>query len=188
MIVLVLLFAVMLAGCGTEPAELPVYNTVPSFQLIDQTGEVFDSQARLAGRVWVANFIFTTCPGPCPRMSSRMRYLQGELSDLPEVKLVSFTVDPERDTPEVLARYAAQYEAEPGRWFFLTGPRETLHSLSRDAFMLGDVKGTLDHSTRFVLVDGEGRVRGYYASYETDEMDKLLADLRRLVQESGGPG
>lgn len=133
------------------------------------------------GRVWIADFIFTTCTGPCPRMSSQMRQVQKQLGDS-GVKLVSFTVDPNRDTPEVLARYAQRYEAKEGVWYFLTGPKETLHRLNRDVFKLGDVAGNLDHSTRFILVDAKGRIRGFYPTDEQGAIDRIVADARRLAE------
>jgi len=86
-----------------------------------------------------------------------MHEVQTALSGIEGVRLVSFTVDPENDTPPILAAYAARFKAQPGTWFFLTGPQQTIHHLSRDVFMLGDVNGSLEHSTRFVLVDAPRR-------------------------------
>jgi protein SCO1/2 len=99
------------------------------------------------------------------------------------VRLVSFTVDPARDTPEVLAAYGRHFQAVPGRWFFLTGPTQILQHLSHDVFMLGDVAGNLEHSTRFVLVDGTARVRGFYLTSEEDAIPRLIADAKRLLRE-----
>ena len=140
---------------GKQP-PLPVFGQIPGFELIDETGRPFDGKS-LEGKVWVADFIFTTCSGPCPRMSSLMRQVQQASSAMPDVKLVSFTVDPERDTPAALAQYAARYHAQPERWHFLTGPREALDRLTRDAFKLGNVDGQLVHSTRLVLLIGQGQ-------------------------------
>lgn len=169
-----------LAGCSRAPAPLPVYAEVPEFGMTAQTGEPFHSEL-LKGKIWVADFIFTTCTGPCPRMSAQMRRLQEELGGMPEVKLVSFTVDPATDTPDVLAAYAKRFRAEPGRWYFLTGPEATLAQLDKTAFKLGNEGRT--HSTRFVLVDRRGRIRGYYGASEQDSLKQLLADIRRLVKE-----
>src|SRR5262249_56654554 len=108
----------LLFGCAQKNPPLPVYGQVPPFELTSETGQPFDSKS-LAGKVWVADLIYTTCPGPCPRMSSLMREVQQASSALPDVRLISFTVDPEHDTPEVLARYAARYQAQPDRWRFL---------------------------------------------------------------------
>src|SRR5213592_2048856 len=97
------------------------YGTVPSFQFTNQNGQPFGS-AQLAGKIWIADFIYTTCPGPCPMISSRMSELQKPLGKT-DVHLVSFSVDPEKDTPDVLHRYAEKLQAAPGRWDFLTGPK-----------------------------------------------------------------
>lgn len=176
------LLALSFAACTRVP-PMPVYGRVPEFQLISQTGEPFDRQA-LNGKVWVADFIYTHCSGPCPRMSARMRHVQAAVTELPDVRLVSFSVDPERDTPTVLAEYATRYRAQPGRWFFLTGDRKTLDALDRRAFMLGNVDGKLEHSTRFVLVDRQGKIRGYYGAGEDDPTARLIVDIRRLVREN----
>jgi protein SCO1/2 len=153
--------------------------TVPPFSLTAETGTPFNSDL-LRGQVWVADFIFTTCNGPCPRMTSQMRQVQDALTGVGHVKLVTFTVDPEHDTPEALAQYAKRQKADPNRWVFLTGSRETLHSLCREAFLLGNVDGNLNHSTRFVLVDRESRVRGYYDTSEASSIPKLIEDIRSL--------
>lgn len=170
-----------LAAC-TEKASLPVLGTVPDFELRAQTGEMVNRQA-LAGHVWVADFIFTSCPGPCPRMSSQMQQIQSATANTPAVKLVSFTVDPAHDTPTVLAAYAKNFLAQPRRWYFLTGPQSTLDQLGRAGFKLNAVDGSLDHSTRFVLVDRSARIRGYYASSDSGFLKVLLRDLRQLERE-----
>lgn len=168
------------SACSRRAPELEVFNTIPEFTLTAHTKEEFSSRRELAGRVWIANFIFTTCTGPCPRMSTQMRQVQTGLAGSPGVRMVSFTVDPDRDTPEALDAYARRYNAEPGRWFFLTGARETLHDLSMKGFMLGSIAGNLDHSTRFALVDRQGRVRKYYSSHEPGSIPQLIEDARLL--------
>jgi protein SCO1/2 len=159
-----------------------VYWQIPAFQLTAQSGQPFDSKS-LEGDIWVADFIFTTCPGPCPRMSAQMRGVQSAVAAMPDVKLVSFTVDPKNDTPTALAAYATRYRAEPGRWFFLTGSQPALETLCRNGFKLGDVDGTLVHSTRFVLLDRHSRVRGLYSTSEDGAVPKLLHDIRTLAAE-----
>lgn len=171
----------VLSGCRTEQ-PLPVYWQVPEFQLTAQSGQPFDSKS-LDGSIWVADFIFTTCTGPCPRMSAQMRGVQTAVESMPDVKLVSFTVDPRHDTPAVLAQYATRYGAEPGRWFFLTGDQSALEKICRNGFKLGDVDGSLLHSTRFVLVDRRGRVRGFYTTSEDAALPRLLHDIRTLHGE-----
>lgn len=174
-------FAV-LAGCAAR-AGLPTYSTVPDFTLTEQSGASFDGARELAGKVWIADFIYTTCPGPCPRMSSQMHQVEDALQGVNDVRLVSFTIDPEHDTPAVLAAYAGHFEARAGTWFFLTGSRATLNHLCRDVFMLGNVDGSLEHSTRFVLVDRASRVRGYYETTEADAIARVIADAKRLAKE-----
>jgi len=175
--VLVILFT----SCRGAP-PLPVYWTLPDFQLTSQSAQPFDSKS-LDGSIWVADFIFTTCAGPCPRMSAQMRGLQTAVASMPDVKLVSFTVDPQHDTPAVLAQYAGRYHAVPGRWIFLTGDRTALEALCRNGFKLGDVDGSLVHSTRFVLLDRRGRVRGFYSTSDDAALPRLLHDIRSLRGE-----
>jgi protein SCO1/2 len=171
----------LLAGCRPED-PLPVYWQIPQFRLTAQSGQPFDSQT-LAGSIWVADFIYTTCPGPCPRMSAQMRGVQAATRSIRDLKLVSFTVDPAHDTPPVLAHYAQRYGALSGRWFFLTGEPAALQSICRDGFKLGGVDGSLVHSTRFVLVDRHDRVRGIYGASDESALPKLLHDIRTLVGE-----
>ena len=171
----------VLSGCAPKQ-PLPVYGQIPAFELTAETGQPFDRKS-LDGKVWVADFIFTTCTGPCPRISSLMREAQQATSAIPEVRLVSFTVDPERDTPAALAQYAARYHAQPERWHFLTGPRDALDHLTRDAFKLGNVDGSLVHSTRLVLLDRESRIRGYYGTSEDDPVVQLVRDIKRVLGE-----
>lgn len=169
----------VLCGCSSRQPPLEVYGNVPPFQLTAQSGAAFDSTQELAGRIWVVDFIFTNCQGPCPRMTSQMRQVQTATEDLPETRLVSITVDPARDTPEALAAYAKRNHAGP-RWSFLTGPQPALHQLKREVFLLGNVDGQLNHSTRFVLVDRKGQIRAFYDTSEPESIPRLVADIRRL--------
>lgn len=155
---------------------------VPPFTLTDQSGAEFSS-AKLKGKVWVANFIFTNCTGPCPRMTGQMKQVQNAVYALPDVRLISFTVDPVRDTPEVLAGYARRNKAGTGQWSFLTGAQETLHELKRNAFLLGSVTGQLDHSTRFAVVDRQGRIRAFYDTTEDGAIQRVIRDVRALRGE-----
>lgn len=159
------------------------YGNVPEFQLTNQDGNNFGS-ADLRGKIWIADFIYSTCPGPCPMISSRMSELQKPLEKT-DVHLVSFTVDPAKDTPEVLRTYAERLQAEPGRWDFLTGAQSTIYNLSRNGFKLavGEEKGVPIHSTRMILVDRYGAIRGYYDAAEPDAVTKLVADTTHLLRE-----
>jgi protein SCO1/2 len=165
---------------------LASYGKVPKFDLTNQDAQRFGSQT-LAGKIWIADFIFTTCPGPCPIISTRMSELQKPLAKS-DIRLVSFTVDPEKDTPEVLRAYADKLRKEPLRWDFLTGPLDEITSLSRDGFKLAIAAGEEPgsgpvHSTRFVLVDRTGTIRGYYDALAADGVTKLLADANHLLRE-----
>ncbi len=171
-----LLFLTLLAGCARDK-PLQNFGAIPAFQLTNQQGKPFD-RSDLDGHVWVADFVFTNCQGPCPRMSSHMRSLQNSTG--PSVKLVSFTVDPDNDTPPVLAAYAQRFGADASRWSFLTGDKTTLNMLDQDAFKLGTIGAGMDHSTRFVLVDKKGRIRGYYGIAEGDPVAKIARDAARL--------
>jgi protein SCO1 len=173
--------ALLLAGCS-RPAALTVFGQVPQFELTAQTGQPFDSRS-LDGHIWVANFVYTTCPGPCPMMSHQMHGIQDATAATPAVKLVSFTVDPAHDTPAVLDAYSRHFKADPARWTFLTGDIARLNDLGLNAFKLNKVDGSLDHSTRFVLVDGRRQIRGFYLSSDDGFPTNLLADLRRLQSE-----
>lgn len=159
---------------------------VPRFQLTNQNGQPFGSD-QLQGKIWIADFVFTSCPGPCPLISSRMSELQRPLEKY-DVHLVSFTVDPQTDTPEVLRDYAARLHARPGRWDFLTGSVNEIYDLTRNGFKLGvsdgaDEQGVPVHSTRAVLVDRRGTIRGYYDVTAPDAVTKLLADTSHLLRE-----
>jgi protein SCO1/2 len=171
-----------LVGCAAH-AGLPSYAVVPDFTLTDQSGASFQSAQKLHDTVWIADFIFTTCSGPCPRMTSQMHQVQTALAGVDNVRLVSFTVDPDRDTPDVLAAYATKFQANPARWSFLTGSAADLNHLSRNVFMLGNVDGKLEHSTRFVLIDRKSRVRGFYLTSEENAIPRLVADAKSLATE-----
>jgi protein SCO1/2 len=178
---LVLLPLATLAGCGWH-SGLPTYGTVPGFALTAESGKSFGS-ADLEGHVWVANFFFTTCNGPCPRMSAQLHKLQGMIQDRREVRLVSISIDPKHDTPEVVAAYAKRWKADPVRWRFLTGEPEKIKELSWDTFHLSEVGGALQHSTKFALVDKKLQIRGYYDSLDSGGLAELASDISKLENE-----
>ena len=165
--------------------QLSSYGTVPPFELTNEKGQPFGS-AQLAGKIWIADFIFTTCPGPCPIISTRVGELQKPLAKS-DIHFVSFSVDPDKDTPEALRTYAEKLKAHPDRWDFLTGQRATIYSLVRDGFKLavddGGDEGVPVHSTRVALVDRHGVIRGYYDALEVDFVTKLSADANHLLRD-----
>lgn len=174
---------VLLTGCISS-SPLPSLGLVPDFTLTDQTNHEFRSSSELKRKVWIGDFVFTHCAGPCPRMTSYLRKVQDAIGDEPDIRLISFTVDPVRDTPEVLNAYAKQFKARERFWYFLTGTPDSLNQLSKHAFKLGDVDGNLEHSTRFVLVDKFGRLRGYYTTESASIIPQLVADAKSLLKEN----
>lgn len=174
-----------------KPGPLPVLAAVPEFSFTERSGQPF-GLAQLRGHAWIADFIFTNCAGTCPIMTTHMNELQGALQTgkFAGVKLVSFTVDPERDTPEVLRRFADGYGAEQGRWFFVTGPGGEMQKLAREGFQLaaaasgGNPEEDIIHSNRFVLIDAQGRIRKYYLGTEPGVAQQILQDLQNLLAEA----
>ena len=157
--------------------------SVPDFSLTNQQGDSV-SLSDLKGKIWVADFIFTRCPTICPVMTHEMVNLQSEF-DSQDVNFVSFTVDPERDTPDVLSRYAMQYGADKQRWHFLTGEKEQIHQLANKGFKLAAAQhgGGFPHSTRFVLVTPEGGIYDYYDSRHKPDMKQLRKDVNALLEK-----
>jgi protein SCO1/2 len=181
----VLLLCVLFSACARQAQpELIVYGTVPDFSLVDRSGNTVTLHD-LAGKVWIADFIFTNCAGTCPVITGQMHKLQEALPN--EIGMVSFTVDPSRDTPEVLAEYARNHNAQEKRWLFLTGEKDTLYNLSIKGFKLAldDTGGTevepITHSTRLVLVDQRGQIRGYYGGTDDEDMKRLSVDAKGLL-------
>lgn len=166
---------------------LPEYKTVPDFALVEKNGQTV-TRSDLEGHIWLADFIFTNCEGSCPLMTEQMSQLQNVLPE--EIRLVSFTVDPTRDTPMVLATYASQHEADPDRWYFITGSRDEMYTLAREGFLMAvdDTAGTeaepIVHSTRFALVDDRGVIRQYYDGTDPDGVAGIPDDVRNLMLES----
>lgn len=187
-------FALWRESENRSVVPMPVLRQVPDFSLSDQTGSTV-TRTDLRGHVWVTNFFFTRCSGPCPLLTARMAEMQQALVKAPDVKLVSVTVDPEHDTPEVLAAYAGQWQADPDRWKFLTGDPDTVRRVVREGFMqmIGEDEATGEpvHGTMFLLVDGNGMVRGVYSLDDPELVPKILmgtGNLLREQQQAGAEG
>lgn len=172
-----------------------VIGPVADFTLTNQSGQAVTLDD-LRGQVWVADIIFTRCAGPCPRMSRQMAALQAALPPGSTAKLVSLTTDPEFDTPEVLARYAARYQADPKRWQFLTGTKKEVVDLAMDSLKLGAVpikpeeraneNDLFVHSTYFVVVDPQARLRRVFeSSGEGIEWTNVQRDILATVRTLG---
>jgi protein SCO1/2 len=181
-VVFVLPIGRALARSIPQPPALKLQ--LPDFQLVDQRGQPYGS-SDLKGRIWVADFVFTSCPTVCPKLSKRMAQIQHRARNLGDAfHLVTFTVDPENDTPERLAAYASSYHASPARWTFLTGPLRDLEptvvkgfkmAMGKDELPAGSGLFAIFHGEKLVLVDPEGFIRGFYDA-DDDGTTALLRD------------
>jgi protein SCO1/2 len=180
-----------LSGWSATTLEgLNNYGPVPEFALTERDG----SSATLGdmrGKIWIADFIYTTCTDTCPMQSAAMARLQDKFAQQPDLRLVSFSVDPERDTPDVLTRYAARFNASADRWLFLTGAKQEVARLVQEGFRLSATALTdasskesiILHSPRFVLIDRNAEIRGYYDSRDRDALDRLKEDVAVLLEK-----
>ncbi len=188
---LVVALGLALAARAVRPQPpLPVFGRVPAFTLVDARGMPYTAAA-LLGHATVADFIFTRCPSSCPRLARRMAEVQARLAkDGSGVRLASFSVDPDNDTPPVLADYGAKAGADPARWSFVTGPADEVIKTVVQGFKVSAAKiqknaGDYDvtHGDWFVLVDPAGQIRGYYASDDGSDVSQLVADAERLERK-----
>jgi len=187
---LVLSFLVLLVTFGCKREEPKVLYPAGEFSLTDQNGKRFGS-TELSGKVWIAAFFFTRCPTVCPKITARMKSLQqaAKQKGLP-LWLVSFSVDPENDTPSVLSDYAAKNELDTASWALLTGDYEAIKKTSLEGFKVA-LEGKADaaapdfgilHGSHLILVDAQGRIRGYYRTSDDGEMKKLLDDASSITR------
>ncbi|HLQ46695.1 MAG TPA: SCO family protein [Planctomycetaceae bacterium] len=169
---------------------------VADFEFTERSGRTI-GKADLLGHPWIAGFIFTNCAGPCFKVSSAMRQLQEEFFKETDLRLVSFTVDPERDTPEVLTKYAKGFQADPDRWLFLTGDKAQIYNLIWGSFLMPVQEETGErrqpgfefmHTTNILLVDEQGVVQGKWSSTNEEEFDKLRRDLRKRLRKPTDSG
>lgn len=194
-----LVLAVLLAGLvgwrlalrhGLDQAATAApadYGPVADFSFVDQSSRPV-TLATLQGKTWVADFVFTRCAGPCPIVSKHMSDLTDKFKDKANLRFVTFSVDPDYDSPAVLAAYAKNYDADPNRWLFLSGPKTQVYRLIHDSFHLAaeplpsQNPGEIDimHSLYFCVVNGEGRIIGVYDSNDKDAMTRLNAQLKAV--------
>jgi protein SCO1/2 len=188
----------------TEPHR--IYGTVPEFSLVERSGRRV-SLSDLRGKVWIANFFYSQCTETCPIQTANMAALQNDFVHEPDVRFVSVSVDPEHDTPEFLRDYAGRYGADPERWLFLTGTKDEIYRLA-EGFRLGVAERPLEyehvhpdgtvhihktasgervmHSSRFVLVDRQARIREYFRGDDTASLQRLHPAVRKLLAEQDG--
>lgn len=172
-----------------QPAleQLARYGPAPEFSLVERSGRAVSARD-LRGQIWIADFIYTKCQDTCPLQSRAMAALQADLKAHGDVRSVSITVDPLTDTPALLSQYADRYGADPERWLFLTGELRQIRRIVQDGFRLSaaPVDGqTADpvifHSARFVLMDRDGEIRGYYDSNDPQALKRLRENARSLL-------
>lgn len=176
------------SNLAPQPAKPPP-RALPDFAFVNQDGEPV-SKDSLRGKVWLANFIFTTCPGQCIVLANEFKAFQEKIKGMPNVELVSFSVDPEYDTPEVLKQFAEQYEAG-SQWTMVTGDKEAIYRLLHRGFLLDAApnpdaelagKGEkIVHTRKVVLVGPQGRVRHYYLGLNEDNAPEVLRDIEQLL-------
>ncbi|MEK7083802.1 MAG: SCO family protein [Patescibacteria group bacterium] len=181
-IFLIFLAVVFFAFRPFSREPLPVYAGIAPFELTDSLDRKV-SLRDLHGKVWVANFMFTTCSGICPMMTRNMGMIYRNFQNDDALRFVSVSVNPENDSPDVLKKYAEKNGADPQKWIFLTGSRDDIQKLVAGSFKLGDIKEPVFHSSYFALVDRQGRIRGYYDGTEDIAVQKLLKDIMRLRKE-----
>jgi len=163
------------------------YHRIGDFSLTNQNNKNI-SHLDYDDHIYVADFFFTTCPSICPIMTENMVYLQSLVNDLTEVKLLSFSVTPEIDTPEVLKAYAQQKGINDSRWNLLTGDKKEIYKLARQSYLVVQEDGNGDehdmiHTENFVLIDKQRRIRGYYDGTQREDMEQIRADIDILRQE-----
>lgn len=169
------------------PAGEQLYHTIPAAALTAQDGKPF-STAWLEGKVGVSDFFFASCEGICPKMTNQLVRVQHAFKGDTNVALVSYTVDPDRDTAAFLQQYAVRFNADTAQWKFVTGPKKTLYDLARHGYFLPVEPGNggpedFIHSPQLTLTDKHSRVRGYYDGTDAAAVDSLIVDMKKLLQE-----
>lgn len=159
-------------------------HTIPEFEFINQDNLIFGSDD-LKGNIYIADFFFTSCPTICPKMTTQLARVQEAFAKYPEVKIVSFTVDPKADSVSVLKKYALDFRADSSKWSFLTGNKEDIYTLAQKGFFVSAMEDeTLPefiHSEKLILVDKSGWVRGYYDGTDRTDVERLIREVQVLL-------
>jgi len=199
--VLIFLF---LKGFGKNEYDLPIFfqngvdnpfqecpavdssqHYIPEFTFTNQEGQAV-GRAQMQGKITIVDFFFTSCPSICPVMSKEMERVNDHFRDEPLVQILSISIDPSYDTPEILKTYAQEHHAIPGKWHFLSGSKEETFQLARCGFVLPALDGNgmpddFVHSDKFILIDDQGRIRGYYSGTSREEVDLLMLETKILL-------
>jgi protein SCO1/2 len=162
--------------------EIPIIKSVPEFSFKNQNGKNFTDK-ELNNKITVLDFIFTTCPGPCPMMTSNMSTLYKDFEKVPEVQFISITVDPENDTQSILKEYASLNGVKDDRWNFLFSDLESIKILKKDGFMLFADELPRGHAIKFILIDDNGKIRKYFDGTDKASVSILREDITRLVKK-----
>ena len=191
-LVMLAIFCAFVVSNSRHVPPLPLLANVSDFALTNQSGRVV-TRADLRDKVWLADIIYTRCFGPCLRMTRQMRELQAALPANAPVQLVSLTADPVFDTPEVLKRYGEKFGVAPERWQFLTGNKLDVYRLATQGLLLAvdetkadertDPNDLFVHSTKFIVVDKQGRIRGAFDGTEASSQKKILMAIEMLLKE-----
>lgn len=161
-----------------------VYHSIPDFAFVNQYGKKI-SKSDFEGKIFVADFIFTTCQSICPKMSEQMTYVQGKVKDMEDVILLSHTVDPEHDSVPVLFDYGRKMGAKEGKWHLVTGDKKELYDIARKGYFVTAMEGDggpddFIHSEKFLLIDKQGRIRGFYDGTDPKEVKRLVDEIKVL--------
>ncbi len=164
-----------------------IYHKVPAFTFTDQEGKTI-TEKTFDGKIYVANFFFASCRGICPKMSDQMQRLATKYANRPDILLISHTVNPEHDSVPVLAAYAKSYKADPSRWYFVTGNKNEIYDIARHGYFISALEGDggpedFIHDEKFILVDKEKHIRGYYDGTSIKDVGRLLDEIKVLTQE-----
>ena len=187
-VLLAAFYGVMIMVTGLGKVKLPVLNTIHAFSFTRQDGQSI-SESHVAGKVYVAEYFFTTCKGICPKMNHNMQALYEEMKGEKGFLILSHTVDPETDSVPRMKHYADSLGADPAIWWFLTGTKENLYKTARESYLLDDpqnssknIKEQFLHTQFFALVDDKGQVRGIYDGLKQEELVQLRKDIRILLK------
>ena len=176
----------ILAAYEVSSAGDTIYHTIPDFALLNQSGDTI-SLENVEGKVFVANFFFATCKTICPAMNAQVKRVQEAFADNDNIRILSFTVDPESDTVQALAAYGERMQANPKKWWFLTGPKEEIYTLARDGFLVPAAVGVGEddffHSQSLLLIDKERRMRAIREGTEAAQVDTLIDEIKVLLKE-----
>lgn len=164
-----------------------IYHTIANFQLVNQDSNII-TRDDLKGKIYVADFFFTTCRTICPIMKTQMHRVYEEVKDDPEVMIVSHTIDPEYDTVGLLHDYAERLGVSSNKWYFLTGEKDSIYYLAQTSYFATAMEDKSEpdgfiHSGAFLLVDKHGRIRGKYDGTKEDEVNQLIHDIQILKRE-----